>query len=515
MSEDASQINPPATGKRGRRKKESLDLDDPRLAEIGPIRGYEDAHRAAKILNCSVDDLRVLARGNDPFTTGTRAEVRDAEWFAELYRRFGIPAGVHLRFIHYTLVSQPEPYRMARPIEPGRGILEWNYLNTSECSSYLEHASKCARHLGLVEADDFDDHRAPPPLLFADYSGDGDREPGWIATSPREGWVFPQISHNLDQIFRLGLPVPEVVGYGYDLRDEDYHLEFWIEKSTQNRWLEPLCRELNMNLVVGVGFMSITGTINLLQRVQQLQHLAERGKLVRVFYGSDFDPGGESMPIAVSRQCEFYKQRFAPDVQIKINPLVLTKEQCVEYDLPTIPIKDGDRRKANFQDRHGEGATELDAMEALRPGEMAKIIRATVEEYRDEDFPERLGEAESRAKEVVKITWEEATAPHRETLARVEEAVNEVAAEFRPQVEKLQADLAAAMAPVEALLKIAWHPMQKIVDDFSPDLPERPTPDIDEPDEGDWLFDSEREWHEQLAAYRDHKSKPAKKGGGV
>ena len=43
-------------------------------------------------------------------------------------------------------------------------------------------------------------------------------------------------------------------------------------------------------------------------------------------------------------------------------------------------------------ERHGEGATELDAMEALHPSEMAEIIRETVEEYRDQDFPDRLQE---------------------------------------------------------------------------------------------------------------------------
>jgi hypothetical protein len=40
---------------------------------------------------------------------------------------------------------------------------------------------------------------------------------------------------------------------------------------------------------------------------------------------------------------------------------------------------------------------------------------------------------------------------------------------------------------------------------FDVDLPERPEPDVDPPDESDWLYDASRSYLEQLPYYRAHK----------
>jgi hypothetical protein len=40
-----------------------------------------------------------------------------------------------------------------------------------------------------------------------------------------------------------------------------------------------------------------------------------------------------------------------------INPLALTKEQCIEYDLPSMPIKETERRANKFIERHGRAGT--------------------------------------------------------------------------------------------------------------------------------------------------------------
>jgi hypothetical protein len=48
-----------------------------------------------------------------------------------------------------------------------------------------------------------------------------------------------------------------------------------------------------------------------------------------------------------------------------LTPLALTLAQVQQYRLPRIPIKESDRRKPGFEDTYGEGAVELDALEAL------------------------------------------------------------------------------------------------------------------------------------------------------
>jgi hypothetical protein len=44
----------------------------------------------------------------DPFTAERPARREQAEWFAELWQRFEIQSGAHLRRIHYVLVSQEQ-----------------------------------------------------------------------------------------------------------------------------------------------------------------------------------------------------------------------------------------------------------------------------------------------------------------------------------------------------------------------------------------------------------------------
>jgi hypothetical protein len=67
----------------------------------------------------------------------------------------------------------------------------------------------------------------------------------------------------------------------------------------------------------------------------------------------------------------------------------LTADQCKQYHLPRTPIKDSERRAGVFEARHGAGATELDALEALHPGELRKIVIEAVDHYYDSDLQER------------------------------------------------------------------------------------------------------------------------------
>jgi hypothetical protein len=56
-------------------------------------------------------------------------------------------------------------------------------------------------------------------------------------------------------------------------------------------------------------------------------------------------------------------QEYAPNADIKLIPLALTRDQVITYQLPRIPIKESDGRRAGFEERYGAGAVELDALE--------------------------------------------------------------------------------------------------------------------------------------------------------
>ena len=116
---------------------------------------------------------------------------------------------------------------------------------------------------------------------------------------------------------------------------------------------------------------------------------AQYGAPVRIIYLSDFDPGGRSMPKAVARKVEFTIAKFDLDLDLQLIPLALTPDQCREYRLPRIPIKESERRKDKFESIFGVGATELDALEALYPGEMARLLNAELDTWLDADLDHR------------------------------------------------------------------------------------------------------------------------------
>lgn len=71
--------------------------------------GYEKIRELAKASGVKIPDLLALARQNDPFFVGSPSQVRLGEWFADLWERFGFIDGVHLRRVHYRLVSEHVP----------------------------------------------------------------------------------------------------------------------------------------------------------------------------------------------------------------------------------------------------------------------------------------------------------------------------------------------------------------------------------------------------------------------
>jgi hypothetical protein len=58
-----------------------------------------------------VSTLYAQSGQTDPFYVG-EARMRDARWFADLYHEHEFSKGVHIRRIHYCLVSQESPVPM-------------------------------------------------------------------------------------------------------------------------------------------------------------------------------------------------------------------------------------------------------------------------------------------------------------------------------------------------------------------------------------------------------------------
>ena len=398
---------------------------------------YEDIKHLAKELRAKgesvqVGDLLALSRNNDPFYVGSPAVIEKAEWFAEIWRRGQFRSGAHLRRIHYWLVSQKQPAK-------ADGM---PYENTLNDWQYLCVAGKAARYLGLVAIEDIADHRNPEPHLIADYTG---------------GTPYYSVDG-----FDLDDPEVTVNGGASKAGIQPYHLEIWCEKSTMNDVLLPLCERYGANLVTGEGEMSIAAVHKLSRRLREAQ------KPGRIFYISDFDPAGQSMPKAAARKLEWMLGEAGIEQDVRLTPLALTADQQQEYKLPRTPIKASEMRKKSFEDVHGSGAVELDALEALHPGELHRIVNEALSTYYSVEAEDRRGRA----------LW----AMRKELEAKAQAVMDR----YRPQLEALREMNAE-------LDSITVDPDDYQIMRADPTADDKLLP---------WLLDSRRDYMEQIKIYR-------------
>src|SRR5262249_43832976 len=140
--------------------------------------------------------------------------------------------------IHYRLVSPPDGVRVLLPDDR-------EYQNTEKDWSYLGDASLAARYLGLVPFDGLVDKRNAEPLILAKAT-DPDKELEACCETYFESLTLdiPDLPH-----------LPSLLVGGFH-KVQNFIVEVWIEKSTQNDWLVPLCQRRGVGLVVGIGEQS-------------------------------------------------------------------------------------------------------------------------------------------------------------------------------------------------------------------------------------------------------------------
>jgi hypothetical protein len=172
------------------------------------------------------------------------------------------------------------------------------------------------------------------------------------------------------------------------------------------------------------------------------------------------------------------------DLDVALHPILLLPEQCEHYRLPRTPLKETERRGAKFEARFGTGATELDALEAIRPGELARIVQREVCRYLDPTLNNRVRQAEHDLDRGLAGTREE-------ILDRFEiEHLTDRYDALRNEILGLDRDFSAAFESIAHALE---GEMPAAINVPEP----RPAEPIDEP-----LFDSKRDYLSQIDAYR-------------
>jgi hypothetical protein len=428
---------------------------------------YVGLKELSKELERPVSTLYALSHSTDPFFVGP-ARQAVAQWFAEEWHRLKMPTGWHYRRIHYVFVSQDGTVKMLE----GKP-----YENTMACWSILCEAARDAIALELMPQNAFVDHRNATPIIYLVEPQPSSTE---IIDAKPECWVRAS-------------SLPELT-FSRPVVPQRFHLEIWAEKTTVNDVLDPLARQHNFNLVTGIGENSATRCRELVDRAQRSR------RPVRILYISDFDPGGLSMPVAVARKIEheIYKRRIDLDVQLR--PIILTAQQCIDYRLPRTPLKETERRAVRFQERFGEGGgTELDALEALHPGLLRRIVLTEVKRYWN---PRHNRAVEERCEQIEDELGEITVAAH--------DAYNDEIAELNADWQKIL----AAVKAWEERAKPTWQAIANSLEQKCLPVGEVVCPEFDADEDPDPLYDSRRSYLEQIDRYKRHQGKRIERKAG-
>jgi hypothetical protein len=429
-----------------------------------------------------VGTLIALAMANDPFYF-MPSRVRDAEWFAELWRTYGRP-GLHPHGLHYILLTKPGEITVPSTGAP--------YENTVACDNLLGCAARDARYLGLIPASDMIDRRnAEAEILHSNESG---LPYGGIIDQSFGGLEFHLAESVMDfpPLPKLQVLPPKI--------PQPYMVEIWIEKSTMADVIDPIARRYGVNVVSGMGQTSETRSRELVERAN------EAGKPVRILYVSDFDPAGDNMPVAAARKMEFWIRTEYPDLDVQLRPVALTKDQCIEYRLSRTPLKE--KGRAAWEEKHGEGATELDALEAVHPGVLGCILTEEIERYYDDTLQERIDDIESDVDAELDEINDEAHARHRAKIKSLRDQHARLTKEVSKEVKAVQNKYYKQFKALNAEIKTVWDAITNSLDgryDFdSIDWPEPNEADEDD----DPLFDSTRDYVEQIDRFKEHQGRP-------
>lgn len=170
-------------------------------------------------------------------------------------------------------------------------------------------------------------------------------------------------------------------------RQADQLVEVWCEKDAISGFLYDVTGPLGIPLMVTRGFSSES----IVQTIAEETRADTRP--LAILFVSDLDPSGDLMPTDVIRRIRFY----APEADVRLERVAVTREQAGAMDLPTRPTKrDKNRHATTFE---GE-SVEVDAMP---PATLKALLQTSIEAYMDVDRLRVLREAEASEREQLRM----------------------------------------------------------------------------------------------------------------
>lgn len=182
---------------------------------------------------------------------------------------------------------------------------------------------------------------------------------GWIADMSRRGYFVNTFDGAGDFLRRMrGL-------YRADLwREADSRCEVWVESRSIASVLIDDCGELAVSLFPCGGFASMSFVH---EAAEQHNESDDRRPLV-VLYVGDYDPAGVLIDQALHREL---RQHLQSDIHLQFDRIAINAQQIADYDLPTKPRKESDRRSQQI--------TETVEAEAMPAHVLRSLLRFEIE----------------------------------------------------------------------------------------------------------------------------------------
>lgn len=257
-------------------------------------------------------------------------------------------------------------------------------------------------------------------------------------------------------------------------RDQLYHLELWVEKSTMNSLLQPVCSQHGAVLVTFKGHCSWGAVWKMCKRIKA------DGRPALVFYLSDLDSSGFLM---CREMCEKFDEinlnYFNSSLDIRIKRIGLTPEQVIEYNIPMVDRKT--KEKANdslYREYIGAYSldptkkAELDALEKYYPGGVVAFAKSFLSRYYDTSLESRCNNQTMAVLETIPLDFklpEEVIQLRQDTLRSLDRLLEQEESLDLPEGGLIETDLEPATEEADS---DSWlldtnrgiHPHEKDVD---------------------------------------------------
>jgi hypothetical protein len=362
----------------------------------------------------SLTDLTVLSAQVDPYRIDTPAGHRDGQWLAEqLATLYGPNQRTHWRGLHYAIVADGKVKKPSGEI----------YQNTDDDWEWLiTNPAKAARWLGYIPFERINDQRNAEPTIH------------------HKARVKPEARLSIG----LDVDIPDVedieprpIARGFVAR-QAYHFVIFGEKSSLEDVVLSIAEQYEADVYLPTGEISDTLVYQIAKEAD------DDGRPLVLFTLSDCDPAGHQMPVSIARKLQAFKDLFFPELSFEVVRVALTPEQVGEENLPSTPLKKGEKRASRWREAFGIDQTEIDALTTpAKRSVLQRFIRQAFKPYIDLTLNRRVDEAKAEWNKAAQEAIEEQI--DAEHLTQIREDAAAKLGELREQIDQIneQLDLVA------------------------------------------------------------------------